>query len=141
LMTWYSLTLYFYIDKKQSFFNAFKHALYTITNNFWNIVGAGLCMMIITYVLNMVVAIIPYFIVMFGVIFGLENNQNIDNIGTGTISIISVVVVIIYCISLLVSMILGHLLLIQTGLVYYSEREKLEYNTMRQSIDEIGKYE
>ncbi|SEH65095.1 hypothetical protein SAMN02927937_00676 [Paenimyroides aquimaris] len=141
LMTWYSLTLYFYIDKKQSFFDAFKHAFYTITNNFWNIVGASLCMMIIAQVISTIVTIIPYMITMFGMFFGTQQGtgglENMDD----SISIFMVAMVLVYCFSILVSMILGHLLLIQTGLVYYSEREKLEYNTMRQSIDEIGKYE
>jgi len=142
LMTWYSLTLYFYIDKKQSFFDAFKHALYTITNNFWNIVGASLCMLIITQVISTIVTIIPYMITMFGMIFGMQQGtESIENIDGSSTSIFMVAMVLVYCFSILVSMILGHLLLIQTGLVYYSEREKLEYNTMRQSIDEIGKYE
>lgn len=138
-ITWYSLTLYFYIDKKQSFFDAFKHAFYTITNNFWNIVGAGLCMLIIVYVMNMIVIMIPYFISMFALIFGMQSSQNMED--PSGFSTILVLVVVIYCFSLLVGMILNHLLLIQNGLVYYSEREKLEYNSMRQSIDEIGKHE
>lgn len=138
-ITWYSLTLYYYIDKKQSFFDAFKHGFYTITNNFWNIVGAGLCMLIIVYVMNMIVIMVPYIISMFALIFGMQDPQNLQN--PSGVSAIMIVVVVIYCFSILVGMILNHLLLIQNGLVYYSEREKLEYNSMRQSIDEIGKHE
>ncbi len=137
-ITWYSLTLYFYIDKKQSFFDAFKHAFYTITNNFWNIVGAGLCMLIIVYVMSMIVTLIPYIITIFGVVFGMQTS---DSFADGTVSVFVIIMVIIYCFSIVVSMVLNHLLLIQTGLVYYSEREKLEYNSMRESIDEIGKHE
>lgn len=137
-ITWYSLTLYYYIDKKQGFFDAFKHGFYTITNNFWNIVGASLCMLIIVYVMSMIVTMIPYMITIIGVIFG---TQTAGSYADGTISVFVVLMVIIYCFSILVGMLLNHLLLIQTGLVYYSEREKLEYNTMQQSIDDIGKYE
>lgn len=141
-ITWYSLTLYFYIDKKQDFFAAFKHAFYTITNNFWNIVGASLCMLIIVQVLSTIVTMIPYMITIFGFVFGMQSSQNVDSANlSSNISIMMVIIVIIYCFSILVSTILNHLLLIQNGLVYYSEREKLEYNSMRQSIDEIGKHE
>lgn len=140
-ITWYSLTLYFFIDKKQDFFLALKHAFYTITNNFWNIVGASLCMLIIVYVISTIVTMIPYLITIFGIVFGTQGGQNIENMNGSTISIFVVIMVVVYCFSILVSMLLNHLLLIQNGLVYYSEREKLEYNSMRQSIDEIGKHE
>lgn len=140
-IAWYSLTLYFYIDKNQSFFDAFKHALYTITNNFWSIVGASLCMLIIIQVISSIVTIIPYMITMLGIIFGLQQNGGMESINGAGVSLFLVIMVVVYCFSIIVSMLLGHLLLIQTGLVYYSEREKLEYNTMRKSIDEIGKYE
>lgn len=140
-ITWYSLTLYFYIDKKQDFFDAFKHAFYTIINNFWNIIGASLCMLIIVYVISTIITIIPYMITVFGLVFGLKDAQNLENINGSGMSIFLVVMVIIYCFSILIGMLLNHLLLIQNGLVYYSEREKLEYNHMRESIDEIGKHE
>lgn len=139
-ITWYSLTLYFYIDKKQPFFDTFKHGFYTITNNFWNIVGASLCMLIIVQVLGTIVTMIPYFIMIFGVVFGIQT-QGPENYDPSNMSFVGILTIIIYCFSILVSTILNHLLLIQNGLVYYSEREKLEYNTMHQSIDDIGKYE
>jgi len=84
---------------------------------------------------------IPYMITIFGLVFGTQGAQNMENIDGSGISIFLVIMVVVYCFSILVSMILNHLLLIQNGLVYYSEREKLEYNSMRQSIDEIGKHE
>lgn len=139
-ITWYSLTLYYFIDKKQSFFDSFKHAFYTITNNFWTIIGASLCMLIIVYVLSTIVTLVPYFIMLFGFIFGLQGNQNPDDLQSG-MTFFLVVMMIVYCFSIVVSILLNHLLLIQNGLVYYSEREKLEYNTLNESIDEIGKHE
>ncbi|MBA5793984.1 hypothetical protein H1R17_09210 [Flavobacterium sp. xlx-214] len=140
-ITWYSLTLYYYLNKNQSFFDALKYAFYTITNNFWNIIGANLCMLIIVYVLSMAVTMIPYMIMMITMVLGMEGIESSQSMNSSNISIFLVVMVIVYCFSILVSMLLNHLLLIQTGLVYYSEREKLEQNTMRQSIDEIGKHE
>ncbi|MDO5636973.1 MAG: hypothetical protein Q4G18_06945 [Myroides sp.] len=140
-ITWYSLTLFFYIDKKQSFFDAFKHAFYAITNNFWSVVGASLCMLIIVQVVSSIVTMIPYMITMFGLIFGLEQGGGMESIDGSSISIYLVLMVLVYCLSILVSTILSHLLLIQTGLVYYSEREKLEYKTVRESIDAIGRNE
>lgn len=139
-ITWYSLTLYYYINKNQSFFTAYKNALYTIFNNFWAIIGASLCMLIIVYVLSSAVTIIPYMITVITMISGMQGIDGGD-LNNSNISILMVVIIIIYCISILVSMLLNHLMLIQSGLVYYSEREKLEQNTIRQSIDEIGKHE
>ena len=140
-ITWYSLTLFYYIDKKQSFFDAFKYAFYTITNNFWNIVGSTFCMLMIVYVLSMIVTMIPYFIIFFAMIFGMQGMENGEAFNSSGLSIFMIIMIVVYCFSILVSMILNHLVLIQTGLVYYSEREKLEYNTTHQSIDEIGRYE
>ncbi|RRJ91913.1 hypothetical protein EG240_04970 [Paenimyroides tangerinum] len=139
-ITWYSLTLYFYLNKNQSFFTAYKNALNTIFNNFWTIIGASFCMLIIVYVLSTAVTIIPYIITMVTMVMGTQGIDGGD-IDSSNISILMIVIIIIYCISILVSMLLNHLLLIQSGLIYYSEREKIEQNTIRQSIDEIGKYE
>ena len=140
-ITWYSLTLYFYIDKKESFFDAFTNAFYTIIKNFWSIVGASLCMLIIVQVVSSIVTMIPYMIAMFGLIFGLEQGSSMDTVDQSNISIYLIIMVIVYCLSILVSTILSHLLLIQTGLVYYSKREKIEYKTVRESIDTIGRNE
>lgn len=139
-ITWYSLTLYNYLNKNQSFFTAYKNALSTIFNNFWPIIGASLCMFIIVYVLNTAVTIIPYIITIVTMVTGTQGIDGGDMINSN-ISILMIVIVVIYCISIVVGILLNHLLLIQSGLVYYSEREKIEQNTIRQSIDEIGKYE
>lgn len=140
-ISWYSLTFYYYIDKKQSFFDAFKHAFYTITNNFWSIIGATFCMLIIVQVLSMIVTMIPYIITIVGMILGTQGMENGEVFNGSGLSVFVVIMVVVYCFAILVGMILNHLLLIQTGLVYYTEREKLEYNTTHQSIDEIGRYE
>jgi uncharacterized membrane protein len=140
-ITWYTLTLFYYIDKKQSFFDAFKNGFNTIINNFWPVVGASLCMLIIVYVLGSVITFIPYIITIFGFISGVNLDGNTDIMNSDSITTMTIVLVIVYALSILVNTLLGHLLLIQNGLVYYSEREKVEYTTMKQSIDEIGKYE
>jgi len=64
-----------------------------------------------------------------------------NTVDQSNISIYLIIMVIVYCLSILVSTILSHLLLIQTGLVYYSKREKIEYKTVRESIDTIGRNE
>lgn len=98
-------------------------------------------MLIIVQVVSSIVTMIPYMITMFGLIFGLEQGGGMESIDGSSISIYLVLMVLVYCLSILVSTILSHLLLIQTGLVYYSEREKLEYKTVRESIDAIGRNE
>lgn len=140
-ITWYTLTFFFYINQKQPFFEAFVNAWNTIFSNFWNIIGANFCMLIIVYVLSSAVTMIPYMITIFGFFFGIKDAQNVDSFANSEFSVMMLILMIIYCFSILVSMLLNHLLLIQIGLVYYSEREKLEHRTMRQSIDEIGKHD
>lgn len=141
LTTWYTLTLYFYINQNQSFFEAFQNAFHTIFKNFWTIIGASFCIMMIVYIVNMAITMIPYMLLFFGMFFGIQNPEQIENFNSSDFSLYMILMLIVYCIGMLAGLILNHLILIQVGLVYYSERENTEHLSLRQSIDEIGRNE
>jgi len=138
LTTWSTLTLYFYLNQNQSFFEALQNALGAIFKNFWSIIGASFCIMLIVYIINMAVTMIPYMILMFSMFFGIQNPEHYETFSSSDFSLYMILMVIIYCLGMLTGLILNHLMLIQTGLVYYSERENTEHHSLRQSIDEIG---
>src|SRR5690606_3961254 len=64
-ITWYLLSLFFFFDQNHSFFDTFKHAFYTITINFYSVVGTSLYILIIVQIVYSIISIFPYVITMF----------------------------------------------------------------------------
>ncbi len=127
---WFTLTFFYYSNDSLSFFTATRKALTTIFKKFWTIMGTAFCMMIIVNVSASVITKFPFYIIMmFGFLFGISDINTIDNMQvfhSSTPIAVTIIMIIIYCISTLISMVLSHLILIQIGLFYYSERTKAE---------------
>lgn len=140
LIIWYILTFFYYGNDNLHFFTVARRAFKTIIKNFWKVIGASICMIIIVNILSTAATIIPYIFMIFGYIFGIADMNNLDttSLNSSTSIGITIIMVIIFCISYFVSLLLYHLILIQSNLVYYSERENTEHLSLRQSIDEIG---
>ncbi|HLW61913.1 MAG TPA: hypothetical protein VKY33_00805 [Flavobacterium sp.] len=140
LIIWYILTFFYYGNDNLHFFTATRRAFKTIIKNFWKIIGVNICMMIIVNILSTAATIIPYIFMVFGYIFGIADMKNLDTttLNSSTSIGITIIMLIIFCISYFVSLLLYHLILIQNNLIYYSERENTEQHSLRQSIDEIG---
>lgn len=138
LTTWYTLTLYYYLNENEGFFGALHSSFQTITKNFWAIIGANLCVLLIVYIINTAITLIPYIFVLIGFISGMQNPESLENFESSSLSLYMTLMMVVYCVALISGLILNHLTLIQVGLVYYSDREDTEQFTLRQSIEEIG---
>lgn len=117
LTIWYIVTFFYYGNDHLSFFTAAKNAFKTYVKNFWTIIGANICMLIIVSTLYRIVTAIPFMLLKASL--GITNlNFTILN---PSISIIEkIITAILFCVSFLVYLLLYHFILIQNNLVYYS---------------------
>lgn len=125
LTIWYIITFFYYGNDYLPFFTATKKAFKTLMRNFWKIIGANICMMLIVSVSYRIITAFPFLI--FDSFLGITDlNYTILN---SSISITEkIIIVILFCVSFLVYLLLYHFILILNNLVYYSELEKLQQN-------------
>ena len=77
---------------------------------------------------------IPYMIFFFAMFAGASG----DNMGTEDMGMMAVMLMLIYMLAIITTMLLNNVILINCGLIYYSEREKTENNAAKSEIDLIG---
>lgn len=134
LMGLFYLTFYQYIIKKEGYFESFSFAFRTINNNFWTIIGSILCISFIINIINYIILMIPYMIFFFAMFAGASGND----VGTEDMGMMAIMLMLIYMIAIITTMLLNNVILINCGLIYYSEREKIENHAAKNDIDLIG---
>lgn len=134
MIAFVQLSFYEYMDSTSSVFDAFGKGFEKLKQNFWPIVGSTIIMYVIIQTVVTIFTMIPYAIGMARMFTNLENQNSEEE----TLSFVSILVVIVMCVSILGSYILNNLLVINNGIIYYSLREKSENKTTLSDIDMIG---
>lgn len=134
IMSLIHLTFYNYIITDDGFFNSLSQAFSDLKQQFWAIVLSTFIIYLIIQVVSTIFSMVPY---LFGVASIYTTPRSYD--GTNNpYSIISIMMIAIMVISFLVSYILNNLLLINQGLIYYSQREFNDNISSINTIDLIG---
>lgn len=134
LMSWIHLIFYHYISSEDNFFGSFGAAFGDLKQQFWPIVFSTLIMYIIIQIVNTIFTMIPY---VFGMASILTSAKDVNN-SNENYTFMSTIMTLIFIISMLVSYILNNLILINQGMVYYSQRDYDENISESSSIDTIG---
>ncbi|WP_430613331.1 hypothetical protein [Flavobacterium sp. JP2137] len=122
-----------YLVKGTPFFQSFATAFKMLKNNFWPIIGSTLIMYIILQVVLSIFTLIPQIMMMLQMFTSLKSDSDIMQSSS-----FSLLYLITFIISIVVSFVLNNLLMINQGLIYYSEREVMENNQSRFDIDQLG---
>ena len=126
------LSMFHYIDKKSGYFEALGFAFNTIHNNFWKVIGCNLVLLLILQIANMIITSIPAMIIF---MMGFVSMQETGDADAGFMSIAFAV---IYGVSIILSMFMNNLIVINFGLIYYGELERKESVFAKSEIDQIG---
>ncbi len=124
-----SLSFYEYLSKETTFFKSLGVALDDLKANYWTIIGNSIIMYLILFFINY----IPLFIFNMTIMGG-----SFLNFQTTLLELPKWIIVLYYCLSTILSLFTSSILLINQGLVYYSERERKESVFFRSQIDNIG---
>ncbi len=129
LYSFISLSFYEYLSKDTPFFKSLGVATDYLKANYWTIIGNAIIMYIIMFFINYV----PIFIFQITIVGG-----SLLNFQTTLLELPKWIIVVYYCLTTILSLFTSTILLINQGLVYYSERERTENVFFRSQINNIG---
>jgi hypothetical protein len=130
------ISFYDYLNEEIGVFEAFGRGFDKLKQNFWPITGSTIVMYIIIQTVSTIFIAIPY---IFGMIQLFTDVHSQGNPDADTLSFFGVMMVIVMCISILASFILNNILIVNSGIIYYSLKDQNEDISILSDIDLIGK--
>lgn len=124
LTIWYIITFFYYGNDHLPFITAAKRAFKTYLKNFWKIIGANFCMMLLISFLYRIITFIPFMII--ATFLGITD-LNFTTLNSSISIVEKIIIAILVSAFCLMYLLLYHVILIQNNLVYYSEVKKIEH--------------
>lgn len=131
---WIFQSFYDYINNDTDYFTAMGNGYRMMTNKFWHNVGATAIFMLIVYIVHSIISFIPYIIGMVSMFSDMS--QNGEN--TPDLSFFGIMMLVTIILSTLLSFVLTNLTIIGQGIIYYSNVEQQQNNSLHSDIDKIG---
>lgn len=132
-MLFYSMTLMEYLENKKDIWSSFGYSWKLLTSKFWAAVGSVGLFYLMSYVIQNIITIIPYMFGMASIFTNIEN-PNQEDIG----NTMMIVMLIVFFLSFLFGAILGSIVQLNQGIVFYSLKEQNENINTKSIIDQIG---
>lgn len=131
----YNMTLMEYIEQKRGIWDSFGYALSLMSSKFWPAVGSVGLFFLMSYVVQGVFSLIPYIFGMASLFTNLENGGNTQEAVSTTMTIVMLAV---FFLSFFAGAILGVIVQLNQGIVFYSLKEDQENINTKSVIDQIG---
>lgn len=136
MLSWSLLSFYNYLSTTEDYFTSMGRGIKMLTKKFWPHFGSTAIFILIIYMLQLVVY---GFSSIIGMIFELTDSSSFDAADPQSIlSFISVMAIITWVLSMIVSFIVNNLTMVNQGMIYYSSREANERLSVHSEIDSIG---
>lgn len=136
LLALIQISFYDYMNEEIGVFEAFGRGFAKLKQNFWPITGSTIVMYVIIQTVSTIFIAIPY---IFGMVQLFTDVQSQGSPSAETFSVFGIMMVIVMCISILVSFILNNVLIVNSGIIYYSLKDENEDISILSDIDLIGK--
>ncbi len=132
-MLFYSMTLMEYLENKKDIWSSFGYSWKLLTSKFWAAVGSVGLFYLMSYVIQNIITIIPYMFGMASIFTNIENpnQEEIENT-------MMIVMLLVFFLSFLFGAILGSIVQLNQGIVFYSLKEQNENINTKSIIDQIG---
>ena len=134
LLAFVQLSFYEYLNAEIGIFNALGKGFDKLKQNFWPIIGSTIVMYFIVQIVISIFSMVPYIIGIASVFTSIENQGSPEE----SLSFLSIMMVVFMCLAMLFSYILNNLLVVNSGIIYYSLREQNENRNTINDIDLIG---
>ncbi|OUR92350.1 hypothetical protein A9Q87_07675 [Flavobacteriales bacterium 34_180_T64] len=132
----YQMSLMEYIEHKKGIWECFGYAWKLITSKFWAAVGSVGLFFLMSYIIQQIMAIIPYIFGMVGLFTSIEDGMTPDAEKIG--GTMMVMLLAIFFLTFIVSSILSVIVQLNQGIVFYSLKEEAENINTKSDIDLIG---
>ncbi|WP_299555661.1 hypothetical protein [Seonamhaeicola sp.] len=134
-MLFFTMVLMEYLDNKKGIWDCFGYSWDLLSSKFWAAVGSVGLFYLMSYIAQNVVSLIPYFFGMASFLTTIEQGgPTEEEIG----SAMMVIMMLVFFLSFLVSAILGNIVQLNQGIVFYSLKEDKENINTKDIIDLIG---
>ena len=135
LIVFIQMSFYDYLNEEIGIFEAFGRGLKKLKQNFWPITGSTIVMYVIIQTVSSIFIAIPY---IFGMIQLFTDVQSSGSPEADSLSFFGIMMVVVMCISILASFILNNIMVVNSGIIYYSLRDENENISVLSDIDLIG---
>lgn len=133
-MLFYGMALMEYLENKKGIWECFVYSLDLLKSKFWAAVGSVGLFYLIIYIIQNIISIIPYFFGMASMFATVQDGPSNEDIS----STMTVVMLVVFFLSFLGSAILGNIVQLNQGVVFYSLKEEKENINTKSVIDQIG---
>ena len=131
---WMCLAFFDYLNNNSGYFQAMKNGWDMLFSNFWHYAGVTAIFYLIITILHSIISFIPY---IFG-IFSIIGADGLNSSNPESFSFFGLMMLITFMLSMLLSYILGNVLFVNQGMIYYTAREEKNNHSLHSEIDLIG---
>ncbi|TDS56892.1 hypothetical protein [Myroides indicus] len=131
--SWISVAFFEYTTNNTGFFAAYSVSFNIIKQNFWVIIGNTFVFQLIIQIITSVFTLFPQMFFYGGLLTSTSSTADLEQTLAFKLFVIAIMVI-----SIIVSVIINVVLLINQGLIYYSAREHKENNQSHFDIESIG---
>ncbi|MCL5129719.1 MULTISPECIES: hypothetical protein [unclassified Algibacter] len=134
-MLFYGMALMEYLEGDKGIWDCFAYSWDLLKSKFWAAVGSVGLFYLIIYIIQNIISIIPYFFGMASMFTTVQDGSaNAQDVG----ATMTVVMLIVFFLTFFVSAILGNVVQLNQGVVFYSLKEEKENINTKSVIDQIG---
>ncbi len=135
-ISWYCICFFDYLTNKVSFFESLSSGYKLVKSQFWAIVGGTFLAIMVVQILQSIVVMVPY---LGGLAYFFASTEEFNGLqSTESFSFMTILVAVVFILSLLISYLLNNFLIVSQGMMYYSARELTENKQANSQIDNIG---
>jgi hypothetical protein len=134
-MLFFNMALMEYLENKKDIWECFGYSWILLKSNFWASIASVGLFYLISYVIQNIVTIIPYLFGMASLFTTVDQGSTSSEDIGGTMMI---VMLIVFFISFIMGAILGNIVQLNQGIIFYSLKEQNENINTKSIIDQIG---
>lgn len=131
----YNMTLMEYIENKRGIWESFGYAWTLMISRFWPAVGSVGLFILMSYIVQSVFSMIPYIFGMASLFTTIESGTNTPDSVSTTMTIVMLAV---FFLSFFAGTLLGVIVQLNQGVIFYSLKEDNENINTKSVIDQIG---
>lgn len=134
IFCWMTLSFYDYLNTDNGYFDSFSNGFSMARSKFWTYSGATIVFIIIIYVIQLIVSLIPNLFGLASVFAPAVEYSSEEEV----LSLVWIVMLVTFAITTIFNYLLGNLIYVSQGMIYYSNREESENQSVYNEIDSIG---
>lgn len=137
ISSWTYLSFFDYLNNKTGYFEAMKNGWNLLFQNFWHHIGSTAIFYFVVSTVHSIISFIPYIIGIAGIFADTATSPEAEP-DPEMLSFAGIMILITFMLSVTLAYVLGNIMWVNQGIIYYSAREENENLSLHSEIDLIG---